>query len=123
MSVNRHVNELSVIQKAYDLILWYIPIINRLPRDHKFALGDRITTGLYELHAGLILARYDQERIKRLELLNGMTDVLRHQTRLLLDLQLIAPERYHHAAGLINAIGSEIGGWLKEQRVKHEATR
>lgn len=73
-------------------------------------------SGLYSLHERLILARYDRERIKRLELLNGMTDVLRHQTQLLRDFQLISPERYRHAAGLINAIGSEIGGWLKQQR-------
>jgi hypothetical protein len=50
-------NELPIIQKAYDLILWYIPVLNRLHRDQKFGLGDRIVKGLYELHEGLILAR------------------------------------------------------------------
>ena len=34
--------DLPIIQKTCDLITWYIPIINRLPRDHKFLLGDRI---------------------------------------------------------------------------------
>ena len=29
-------SELPVIQKTYDLIKWYVPILNRLPRDHKF---------------------------------------------------------------------------------------
>jgi len=33
--------DLSVIQKAHDLILWYLPLLNRLPRDQKFMLGDR----------------------------------------------------------------------------------
>ncbi|MCL1472927.1 four helix bundle protein [Argonema antarcticum A004/B2] len=28
-------NELAIIQKTYDLIKWYVPILNRLPRDHK----------------------------------------------------------------------------------------
>lgn len=116
-------DELPIIQKAYDLILWYIPILNRLPRDQKFALGDRIVSGLYGLHEGLILARYDKERIGRLEMLNGSLDVLRHQTRLLLDFRLISPERYHHAAQLINEIGVELGGWIKQQRGKHEALR
>lgn len=41
--------ELSIIQKTYDLIKWYVPILNRLPRDHKFMLGDRIISGLYDL--------------------------------------------------------------------------
>jgi hypothetical protein len=34
--------ELPIIQQTYDLILWYVPLLNRLPRDHKFLLGDRI---------------------------------------------------------------------------------
>jgi hypothetical protein len=31
--------DLPVIQKTYDLIRWYVPILNRLPRDHRFTLG------------------------------------------------------------------------------------
>jgi hypothetical protein len=49
--------ELPIIQKTYDLIKWYIPILNRLPRDHRFALGDRMTKKLYDLLEGLIQAR------------------------------------------------------------------
>ncbi len=58
--------ELPIIQKAYDLVRWYVPILNRLPRNHKFALGDRLTNGLYELLEGLITARYSRERVRRL---------------------------------------------------------
>ncbi|MEL6384979.1 MAG: four helix bundle protein, partial [Cyanobacteria bacterium J06626_18] len=29
-------NDLPIIQKTYDLIKWYVPIINKLPRDHRF---------------------------------------------------------------------------------------
>jgi hypothetical protein len=29
---NKAAKELSVIQKAHDLILWYVPLLNRLPR-------------------------------------------------------------------------------------------
>jgi hypothetical protein len=35
--------ELPIIQKTYDLIKWYVPILNRLPKDHKFILGDRVS--------------------------------------------------------------------------------
>ena len=51
-------NELPIIQKTYDLIKWYIPILNRLPRNHRFALGDRMSDNLYDLLEGLIRARY-----------------------------------------------------------------
>jgi len=115
------VDELPIIQKSYDLIKWYVPILNRLPRDQKFALGERIIASLYDLLEGLILARYARERVNRLMMLNGRLDVLRHQTRLLLDFALINPERYHHAAKLINEIGVELGGWLKQQKQRREA--
>jgi len=35
--------EKPVVQKMYDLIKWLIPTIAKLPRSHKFTLGDRIT--------------------------------------------------------------------------------
>ncbi len=108
--------ELPIIQKAYDLIRWYVPILNRLPRGQKFVLGDRITTGLYDLLEGLILARFAEKKLARLQALNGRLDVLRYQTRLLLDFELIAPERYRHAGKLINGVGAELGGWIKQQR-------
>ena len=108
--------ELPIIQKTYDLIKWYVPILNRLPRDHKFMLGDRIITGLYNLLEGLIQARYSQNKLPLLEPLNSGLDILRHQTRLLLDFQLIEVKRYEYAGKLLNAIGTDLGGWIKQQR-------
>lgn len=57
--------ELSVIQKAHDLILWYVPILNRLPRDHKFMLGDRLVSGRYKFHEGLVLIQMSIKQQKR----------------------------------------------------------
>ncbi len=110
--------DLPVIQRTYDLIKWYVPILNRLPRDHKFLLGERIITGLYDLLEGLIQARYAKEKLTQLEALNIKLDILRHQTRLLLDFNLIKTERYEYAGQQINAIGTELGGWIKQQRNK-----
>ena len=107
--------DLPIIQKTYDLIKWYVPILNRLPRDQKFLLGDRITTGLYDLLEGLIRARYTRDKLSQLESLNSNLDILRHQTRLLLDFNLIKTERYEYAGQLLNAIGTDLGGWIRQQ--------
>lgn len=109
-------SDLPIIQKTYDLIKWYVPILNRLPRDHKFLLGDRMITELYQLLENLITARYEQEKLLRLEALNSKLDILRHQTRLLLDFGLIADQRYEYAGQLLNGIGTDLGGWIKQQR-------
>ncbi len=37
---------LPVIQRTYDLIKWYVPILSRLPKTHRFGLGERLVAGL-----------------------------------------------------------------------------
>jgi hypothetical protein len=41
--------DLPILQKVYDLICWYVPILDRLPRNQKFALGDRSAQNPYDL--------------------------------------------------------------------------
>ena len=110
-------SELPIIQRTYDLIRWYVPILNRLPRDHKFILGNRIVARLYDLLENLIQARYESNKLPRLESLNSQLDILRHQTRLLLDFELVSIERYEFAGQHLNLIGSELGGW--RARIAH----
>jgi hypothetical protein len=111
-------NDLPIIQKTYDLIRWYIPILNRLPRSQKFQLGDRIGSQLYTLLENLILAQYTKEKLSILEPLNIQLTVLRYQTRLLFDFQLISTQRYEFASKCLNEIGVDLGSWLKQQRMK-----
>jgi hypothetical protein len=112
----RKQEELPIIQKTYDLILWYVPVINRLPRDFKFTLGERVTTGLFDLLDGLIEARYTTKKLSRLEAINTSLDRLRFQTRLLCDFKLIDARRYAHASKLINAVGTDLGSWIRQQK-------
>ena len=107
--------ELPIIQKTYDLIQWYVPILNRLPRNHKFTLGDRIITGLYDLLEGLIKARYSRDKLVQLQRLNTGLDILRYQTRLLLDFKVMDLERFEYVGRLILDIGNDLGGWIKSQ--------
>jgi hypothetical protein len=108
-------NELPIIQKTYDLIKWYVPILNKLCRDHKFNLGDRIISGLYDLLEGLIRARFAKEKRDLLSELNTNLDILRYQTRLLYDFKLITTQRYEYVSHLFNQIGIDLGGWVKQQ--------
>jgi hypothetical protein len=114
-------NELPIVQKTYDLIKWYVPILNRLPRSHKFSLGDRIIAELYDLLKSLIVARYAKEKLAILEPLNGTVDLLRHQTRLMLDFNLMEPDRYEYASKLIVEIGTQLGGWIDQQKRKSKS--
>ena len=109
-------SNLPIIQKTYDFALWYIPILNKLPRDHRFLLGDRIISGIYELLESLIQIQYEKEKLLCLKQLNGKLDVIRHQTRLLMDFKLLPLYRYNFANQSINNIGRDLGGWIKQQQ-------
>jgi len=71
--------ELPIIQKTYDLIKWYVPVLNRLPRTHRFQIGNRMVDGLYELLESLILVRYQRDKLAQLQAINSKLDVLRYQ--------------------------------------------
>ncbi|NJN38283.1 MAG: diversity-generating retroelement protein Avd [Acaryochloridaceae cyanobacterium CSU_3_4] len=113
-------SELSIIQHTYEFLYWYTPILNRLPRDHKLMLGNRIMNGLYDLLEQLIIARYERDKLSRLEALNSKLDILRHQTRLLSDFELLSMKRYQYAGKQLDQIGGELGGWIKQQRHRSE---
>jgi hypothetical protein len=108
--------ELPIIQKTYDLIKWYVPILNKLPRDHKFGLGDRMIAGLYDLLEGFLRARFAKEKRDLLSDLNTNLDILRYQTRLLHDFRQITTQRYEYVSHLFNQIGIDLGGWIKQQK-------
>lgn len=108
--------ELSVIQKCYDLVKWYVPIIERFPRIHKTTIGDRLINQLYEILEELIRAKFAKNKLVKLESINTELAVLRHQNRLLLDFNLISVKRYEYASKLIDEVGQELGNWIKSQR-------
>jgi len=109
-------DELPVIQRTYDLVCWYVPILNRPPRDHRFNLGDRIIANLYELLEGLIAARYGRDKLGALERLNFKLELLRYQTRLLADFGLLPADRREYAARGLNEVGAQIGAWIASLR-------
>jgi len=108
--------ELSIIQKTHDLIKWYIPILNRLPRSHKLHLGSRIIDRTYGLLEGLIEAKYAKKKLDKLESLNISLSILRHQTLLLHELSDMSLERYEYVSRIMQEIGNELGGWIEQRK-------
>jgi hypothetical protein len=105
--------ELAVIAKTYDLILWSCNHTSKFPRNHRFVLGDRIERNLYGLLETLIAAKYTKDRRRLLEDANLSLEVLRFQMRLAKDLQCLKGESYAFAARSIDEVGRLVGGWLR----------
>ena len=86
--------ELTVITKTYDLILWSCNHTSRFPRSHRFVLGERIERNLYELLETLLQAKYQRERSGLLDTANLKLEILRFQMRLAKDLQCFKHNSY-----------------------------
>ena len=90
--------ELIVITKTYDLVLWSCNHTSKFPRNHRFVLGERIERNLYGLLETLIAAKHTKNRQRLLEEANLNLEVLRFQMRLAKDLQCLKVESYGFAA-------------------------
>jgi hypothetical protein len=107
--------ELIVITKTYDLILWSCHHTSRFPRNHRFVLGERLERPLYDLLGTLVRARYTRQRQALLEPANLTLEILRFQVRLAKDLQCLKVNRYGFASQAVDEIGTLVGGWLRSR--------
>jgi hypothetical protein len=105
--------ELKVIQKAYDLCVYLVPMVNRFPRDFKFTLGDRITNAAVDVLEDLIAARYTRDRAEILRRTNLRIERLRHLLRLSGDFGILGGSSVEHSAKSLDEVGRLVGGWLK----------
>jgi len=108
--------ELPLIQKTYDLLLWLTNHVVKFPRSHKFSLGDRLERHLYGVLEGLLRAKYTRDRVELLQAVNLDLEILRFQLRLARDLKCLPLDSYGFAIQLTNEIGKMVGGWLKSSQ-------
>ena len=108
--------ELVVITKTYDLILWSCNHTSRFPRNHRFVLGERIERNLYDLLETLIQAKYTRQRQPLLEAANLKLEIIRFQIRLAKDLKCLKTNSYLFASKAIDELGRLVGGWLQGRR-------
>src|SRR5262245_12364446 len=116
--VRRDYEELEVITKPYDLILWSCHHTGKFPHKHRFVLGERLERNLYDLLETPMRAKYTRQRQPLLEQTNLTLEILRFQIRLAKDVQCLKVESYRFAAKALDEIGKLVGGWLKSSGEK-----
>ena len=105
--------ELPAILKAYDLAREMTQRAQKLPRDVKFVLGDRMMTVTYDVLDALIEAKFSRSKKALLVRVNLLLERLRFQVRLCMDERLISVKQYEYVSGMIHELGSMVGGWIK----------
>jgi hypothetical protein len=107
--------ELKVIADFYDFMLWLIQHTEKFPRHHRYSLGIAMENRLQTILSLLLRAKFTQEKVKALSDANLELEILRFQIRLARDLAALPIRSHGHAAGLMQQIGAQIGGWLKSK--------
>ena len=106
------------LEALYQFLLWLLPTVEKLPRGHKFVLGDRIQTTALDVLDALLAATYTRSRDRQLADANLGLERLRVLMRLSHDMRLIDSKRYDHAARSLDDIGRLVGGWVKAHRAR-----
>ena len=105
----------TIVLKAYDLLKTAIPLLNELPRQYKFSLGDRLQNHLSDVLESLIEAVYlpPAEKKPVLRKVNLSLEKIRFYFRLGYDFGLYNSTRYKFFTDKVDEIGRMTGGWLK----------
>lgn len=95
----------------------------RFPKGLRVTLGDRIDGHLLDMVETAALARYARNRRPLLHKLNAQVEVLRHLTRVAVDLGLLSGKQYEFAARCTEDIGRQVGGWLRHERRNEDSQK
>ena len=108
----------QAVKACHELLQWMIPLLDKFPRVRRFTLGERIEDNLLTVLESLVEAAYSSATTKQqaLKQANLKLETLRHLWRLSHELQAISLRRYEHGARLMDDLGRQIGGWLRNQR-------
>ena len=108
--------EMQAVTKIYDVLKWLLPQISKIPRSHKFTLGDRITNSGLDVLMLLVEASYTRDKLELLRRANIKLEQMRYLLRICKDLEIFSLKKYEYISREINEAGSLIGGWTKQQK-------
>lgn len=111
-----------IFSKTYDLVAWLLPLTLKFPRQQRFVMASVLQREALRFQELLIETVHHPRPLAMLNAADAELDKLRTHLRMSLDLKLISPGQYAHAAEMTTEIGRILGGW-KGAVVSAGATR
>lgn len=105
--------EPPVVAAMYELMLWALPVTGRLPRSHRYTVGQQIENELIDALRLLVKAQYRTRNERLLEDANERIDLVRYLVRLMHDLRMMPTEQYGKFCERLLDVGRQVGGWKK----------
>ncbi len=102
-----------IFARTYDFMAWLIPLTIKFPRSQRFVMAAALQREAIRFQELLIEASHQKEKNDLLVSADAELDKVRTHIRLSLEMGLIQPGQYEHAARLMTEIGKLLGGWMK----------
>ena len=109
----------NVLTKTDDFIKWFLPKLEKFPRNYKFLFGDRLVQIQLDLLENLIEAYYSKDKLAHLRAANLELEKLRHLLQISTEMRFLGLHQLEYATRELNHIGALVGGWICQQEAKH----
>ncbi len=109
-------NAPQIIAKTYDFLMYLIPQVAKFPRSDRYLLGERLEQAVFDVFESLLSACYSRDKIASLQHANIRLEQARYYVRMCKDLKFINLHRYEVISKMMNELGVQLGGWIKQQR-------
>ena len=106
-------NDLVIYQRVYDLLLYILPILQRMPKAYRFTVVMQIENSLLEVVTLIARANRELNKGTTLFLLDIELDKARLLFRLAHDLRLLPTDKYGQVSERLVEIGKLLGGWQR----------
>ncbi|MBC8415387.1 MAG: diversity-generating retroelement protein Avd [Candidatus Cloacimonetes bacterium] len=106
---------LKILNDFYEYQKWLVDKISKFPRNQRYVLGSKIENHAYTILEKLITAQYQKNKLSLLHQINIDLEILRYYIRFCNDLNLLTIRSYEYSSKQLQGIGSQLGGWIKEQ--------
>lgn len=107
-----------IAEECFQYLVWVTGIIEKIPRAHKFTVGDKIHLMSIDLQMLIVEAAYTRDRTAQLRRAQILLEQLRFLFRLSMESRLINSGSYEFAARSLDGIGRGLGGWKKAHDAK-----
>lgn len=110
--------DLKILQKTYDMILYANQCLKQFPRSERYALAADIKKSMYKLLRLIITANKRYYKKTTLQDIDIELSVLRAYIRLAADpnLKYLSIRKYEIWSKQLNEIGRMLGGWMKAMK-------
>jgi hypothetical protein len=102
-----------IFARTYDFVAWLIPLTIKFPRSQRFVMAATLQRETLRFQDLLIEAAHHRDKTIPLSSADAELDKVRTHLRMSLEMGLLQPGQYEHAARMLTEIGKLLGGWKK----------